>query len=73
MCKIEKRDARTLGLTIERKSYLRYDILAIIGLILPIFIVRFGLGLIVEFLEQILYVGLAEEFFYRGYLLDRFC
>jgi membrane protease YdiL (CAAX protease family) len=71
--KIERRDARSLGLTIERKSYLRCAILAIVGLILPTFFVRLGLDLVVEFLEQVLYIGLAEEFFYRGYLLNRFC
>ncbi len=26
----------------------------------------------IEFLEQIVYIGLVEEFFYRGYMLRRF-
>lgn len=71
--KVEKKDAKSLGLTIRREKYHIYSILAIIGLILPAFIVGFDTYLITEFIEQIVYIGLAEEFFHRGYLMSRLC
>jgi membrane protease YdiL (CAAX protease family) len=37
------------------------------------FFVGFDSELIVEFLEQLAYIGLVEEFFFRGYLMGSFC
>jgi membrane protease YdiL (CAAX protease family) len=71
--RLEKKDARSLGLTIGREKYIPYTIYAIIGLVFPAFLVGFDTELAIEFIEQIVYIGLAEEFFYRGYLLNRFC
>ena len=71
--RLEKKDARSLGLAVGREKYIPYTIYAIIGLFFPAFLVGFDTELAIEFIEQIVYIGLAEEFFYRGYLLNRFC
>jgi len=70
---IEKRGADSLGITIRREKYVIYAVGAFIGLILPAIFVRDNKGLITEFIEQIVYIGLLEEFFYRGYLMTRLC
>jgi membrane protease YdiL (CAAX protease family) len=71
--KIEKRGAESLGLVIERKQYLAYAIFAISCVIVPAFFVGFDRSLLIEFVEQIVYIGLLEEFFYRGFLMNRLC
>jgi len=58
--RLEKKDVRSLGLTIGREKHIPYTIYAIVGIVFPAFL-------------EIVYIGLAEEFFYRGYLLNRFC
>ena len=70
---IEKRGIESLGLIIPPKKYIPYAILAIAGIVLPMLLVGYDSYLTVEFLEQIVYIGLLEEFFYRGYLQRRFC
>jgi len=37
------------------------------------FFLGFDSELIVKFLEQLSYLGLVEEFFFRGCLMGRFC
>jgi membrane protease YdiL (CAAX protease family) len=71
--KIEKRGADSLGLWIEREKRVSYTLFAIVCLVVPVFFVGFDKALLVEFVEQIIYIGLLEEFFYRGYLMSRFC
>ena len=71
--RLEKKTVRSLGLTIGREKHIPYTIYAIIGIVFPAFLVGFDTELAIEFIEQIVYIGLAEEFFYRGYLLNRFC
>lgn len=68
---VEGRDASSLGLTTRREHYWLYALIAFIGLILPAFFVRVDTSLLIEVIEQILYIGLAEEVFNRGYLLGR--
>jgi membrane protease YdiL (CAAX protease family) len=63
---------KSLGVLIKKNHYLRYILYAIIGIVIPVFIVGFDDSLIIEFFEQIIYIGLVEEFFYRGYLMNRF-
>ena len=70
---IEKRDARYLGLAVPREKFRVYAIYALIGLILPALFVRSNGSLAVDFIEQIVYIGVAEEIFSRGYLMTRFC
>ncbi|UCH57076.1 MAG: CPBP family intramembrane metalloprotease [Candidatus Bathyarchaeota archaeon] len=69
---IEKRDLRSLGLDVGRNRYGLYAALAFIGLILPALVVGVDWGLVVELVEQLVYIGLAEELYFRGYLMGRF-
>ena len=46
--------------------------LVLIGFVLPSFIIGPSRELFIEFFEQIAFIGLPEEFFYRGYLMGRF-
>jgi membrane protease YdiL (CAAX protease family) len=71
--KIEKRGFESLGFVIERKQYVFYAIFASTCVIVPAFFTGFDRSLLIEFIEQIVYIGLLEEFFYRGYLMNRFC
>ena len=70
---VEKKDARSLGLTIRREKAGIYALYAIVGLILPAAIVGVDQSLILEFVEQIVYIGVAEEVFFRGYITSRLC
>ena len=70
---IEGRDARALGLCVERGKGGLYLLYAVAGLALPALFVGLDLGLAVEFVEQIVYIGVAEEIFSRGYLMRRLC
>lgn len=73
VCKVERRGAESLGLSVRRGNYRRYALYAIIGLVLPAPFVRVDRSLIIEFIEQIVYIGVAEELFSRGYLMRRLC
>jgi membrane protease YdiL (CAAX protease family) len=70
---IEKRGIRSLGLCIRRELYGRYALYALVGLVLPAFLFGADRALLVEFVEQIAYIGVAEEVFSRGYLMARLC
>lgn len=70
---VEMRDARALGLTVRRERIPAYAVYALIDLVLPAVIVGVDRGLLLEFVEQIVYIGVAEEVFFRGYLTGRLC
>jgi hypothetical protein len=70
---VEKRGAKFLGLSVEREKYGRYAVYAIVGLVLPAVVVGVDRNLFVEFAEQVVYIGVAEEVFCRGYLMRRLC
>jgi membrane protease YdiL (CAAX protease family) len=70
---VEKKDARSLGLTMRRENAGTYALYAIVGLALPAAIVGVDRSLMFEFAEQIVYIGLAEEVFFRGYIMFRLC
>jgi membrane protease YdiL (CAAX protease family) len=70
---VERRGAESLGLFIQQKQRISYAVLTIGSLLVPGFLVGFERSLLVEFIEQIVYIGLLEEFFYRGYLMNRLC
>ncbi len=70
---VEKRGASTLGLVVPRERYVRYALYAVVGLVVPAAFVGVDRGLISELVEQLVYIGLAEEVFNRGYLLRRLC
>jgi membrane protease YdiL (CAAX protease family) len=71
--KVEKKDRASLGLTIGREKYLSYALYTIIALILPAVFVGLDRDLLVEFIDQIVWIGLPEEAFSRGYLMTRLC
>ena len=71
--RVEGRGLASAGLDIRSERYPIYAALALVGFVLPSFFLGFDPDLIVEFLEQLAFIGLAEEFFYRGYLMGRFC
>jgi membrane protease YdiL (CAAX protease family) len=70
---IEKRGLRSLGLFVRRGLYARYALYAVGGLMLPAFVFGADRALLLEFLEQITYIGVAEEVFSRGFLMARLC
>jgi hypothetical protein len=70
---IEKRDVRSLGLCIRCELYARYVLYALVGLVFPAFVFGADRALLLEFVEQIAYIGVAEELFPRGYLMARLC
>jgi membrane protease YdiL (CAAX protease family) len=70
---VERRDAQALGLTVRRDRARVYAIYALIGLVLPAIIVGVDRSLLPEFVDQIVYIGVAEEVFFRGYLTERLC
>lgn len=71
--KIEKRNVQSLGLIIPCNRLAPYGIIAAPALILPIFIFGYAPYYPIEFLEQMLYIGFAEEVFYRRYMMTRMC
>jgi membrane protease YdiL (CAAX protease family) len=71
--RIEKRGSGSLGIKIDPGRRYLYLLLVLIGFVLPSFIIGPSKELFIEFFEQIAFIGLAEEFFYRGYLMGRFC
>lgn len=68
---IEGRDRYALGLVIERRNRLRYLVYAIWGLVIPAFLLGPSRALLLGLLEQIAFIGGAEELFWRGYLQER--
>jgi len=70
---VEKRGASSLGLVVPRERYGRYALYAVAGLVVPAVFVGVDRSLLGELIEQIVYIGLAEEVFNRGYLLHRLC
>jgi membrane protease YdiL (CAAX protease family) len=70
---IERQDFKSLGLWLPKDKRFRYIVIAFTVVLLPGILIGFDGELAGEFLEQIIYIGLAEEFFYRGYLLIRLC
>jgi membrane protease YdiL (CAAX protease family) len=50
-----------------------YLLYAVAGLALPALFVDLDRGLAAEFVEQVVYIGVAEEVFSRGYLMRRLC
>jgi membrane protease YdiL (CAAX protease family) len=70
---IEKRDVRSLGLVVRRELYGRYALYSLVGLVLPAFVFGADRALLLEFVEQVAYIGVAEEVFSRGYLMARLC
>ena len=71
--KVEHKDWRSLGLAVQREKRLIYLLYAVIGLILPALFLGIDRTLLIEFGEQVIYIGFIEEIFYRGYLLRRMC
>jgi len=71
--KIEKQGSVSLGLRIKPDRRYLYLLLILAGFVLPSFFTGLSKELFVEFFEQLAFIGLAEEFFYRGYLMGRFC
>jgi membrane protease YdiL (CAAX protease family) len=70
---VEGRDTRALGLCIERGKSGLYLLYAVAGLALPALFVGLDRRLAAEFVDQIVYIGVAEEIFSRGYLMRRLC
>lgn len=71
--RIERRDPNSLGLFVPKSKYVRYALYTIICIAAPAIYFGPSIGLLTDVLEQILFIGLAEEFFYRGYLMTRLC
>jgi membrane protease YdiL (CAAX protease family) len=70
---IENRDLRSLGLFVERRNIVKYCAYAIVGLLIPAILLGIDQGLLIEFLEQLISIGVAEEVLWRGYLQTRLC
>jgi membrane protease YdiL (CAAX protease family) len=70
---VEGRGWGTLGLKVRKERYAIYTVLPLLGLVLPALFVGIDRALVVELAEQLAYIGLAEEFFFRGYLMTRLC
>jgi membrane protease YdiL (CAAX protease family) len=74
VCWVEKRSFRSLGLLVSRRHVVAFVVLAACFLVLPAFFAEVdGKALLIEFVEQMAYIGLAEEVFFRGYLMSRLC
>lgn len=70
---VEKRDLRSLGIAVGPGRYPIYGLFAIVTLVLPAFLVGLDMELLMEFAEQFTYIAVAEEVFFRGFLMTRFC
>jgi membrane protease YdiL (CAAX protease family) len=68
---LERRDYRSLGLVIPPKHHWRYAVYAMAAFVLPAAFVGVDRELLVEFADQAIYIGLAEEVFFRGYMQTR--
>lgn len=69
----ENRDLRSLGLLVERWDIVKYCAYAIVGLLIPAILLGIDQGLLIELLEQLISIGVAEEVLWRGYLQSRLC
>lgn len=67
----EGRGLRSLGLTIDRKNRLRYALYTVVALVAPMFLLGFRRQYLVDLVEQIAFIGMAEEVLWRGYLQAR--
>ena len=70
---VEKRGASYLGLVVPKERYVRYALYTVVGLVVPAALVGVDRNLMTELIEQLFYIGLAEEVFNRGYLMRRLC
>jgi membrane protease YdiL (CAAX protease family) len=70
---IENRGLCSLGLKIDHSRLKLYLVLVIVCIALPSIFIGLSWELFLEFLEQLVFIGLVEEFFFRGYLMVRFC
>ena len=68
---LERRDWRSLGLRIPRRKRAAYGLYALLGLVGPGSLLGFDRPWVIEFVEQVAYIGLAEELFFRGYVTGR--
>jgi membrane protease YdiL (CAAX protease family) len=68
---VERRNAKALGFTVKRGRAGRYALFALIGLVLPTLILGVDRMLAIDFVKQIVQIGVAEEVLFRGYLLHR--
>ena len=71
--KIERRDAGSLGLVVPKDKRGLYTLYFLLGTALPAIYFGFNRELVVDLLEQVVFIGFAEEFFFRGYMMTRFC
>jgi membrane protease YdiL (CAAX protease family) len=62
----------SLGLNVNEKRLRTYILFVALGIIVPGFFLNYD-KLLSDLLEQLLFIGLVEEFFYRGYLMSRLC
>jgi membrane protease YdiL (CAAX protease family) len=69
--RVEGRDHRALGLVVRRRNRLRYLLYATLGLVIPAFLLGPSKALLLGLLEQVAFIGGAEELFWRGYLQER--
>ena len=70
--RFEHRDLESLGLQVPKSKHILYLSFGVLGILVPSFFLGFQ-NLFVDLFEQILFIGLAEEVFYRGYLMTRLC
>jgi membrane protease YdiL (CAAX protease family) len=68
----EGQDTGSLGLDISQRRFFWFVSIGIIALLLPIIVGR-GDGALLELAEQVAYIGVGEEVFFRGYLMTRLC
>ena len=73
VCRVERKDAQALGLTLRRDQFVLHILCAVFFLVLPIAFVGVDRELILEFVDQVIWIGLPEEVFNRGYLMNRLC
>lgn len=71
--KIERRGAGSLGLVVPKEKRGLYTLYFLLGTALPAIYSGFNRKLVVDLLEQVVFIGFAEEFFFRGYMMTRFC
>jgi membrane protease YdiL (CAAX protease family) len=70
--RLERRDARSLGLDISQRRFFWFVLFGIVALLSPA-LVGWRDGALPELAEQVAYIGVAEELFFRGYLMTRLC
>jgi membrane protease YdiL (CAAX protease family) len=68
---VERRDWRSLGLEIPRGKLAVYCLYAFAGLVVPGIVTGPDRELLTGFVEQVVYIGVPEELFFRGYVTSR--